>query len=79
MNDRHSETIRHDEKGSVMLKRYRVKMINHECRVIILNFKDFNHRLNSICAGCRQVYKMKGYFSLPAAIKHTAAEIFSHQ
>ncbi|EGF60910.1 hypothetical protein HMPREF3197_02856 [Klebsiella pneumoniae] len=30
MNDRHSETIRHDEKGSVMLKRYRVKMINHE-------------------------------------------------
>ncbi|EJK90376.1 hypothetical protein UUU_34960 [Klebsiella pneumoniae subsp. pneumoniae DSM 30104 = JCM 1662 = NBRC 14940] len=30
MNDRHSETIRHDEIGSVMLKRYRVKMINHE-------------------------------------------------
>ncbi|HBW8606811.1 hypothetical protein E4W53_11965 [Klebsiella pneumoniae] len=44
--------------------------------MIILNFKDFNHRLNSICAGCRQVYKMKGYFSLPAAIKNTAAVIF---
>ncbi|EEW43728.1 hypothetical protein HMPREF0484_0185 [Klebsiella pneumoniae subsp. rhinoscleromatis ATCC 13884] len=47
--------------------------------MIILNFKDFNHRLNSICAGCRQVYKMKGYFSLPDVIKNTATEIFSQQ
>ncbi|WP_109037766.1 hypothetical protein, partial [Klebsiella pneumoniae] len=37
---------------------------------------DFNHLLNIICAGCRQVYKMKGYFSLPAVIKNTAAESF---